>query len=180
MIYQSKVELARVTIEKMVREGRVLVVKEAEVPPAWREMGACFVTLKKEGKLRGCIGSIEAQRPLYQDIIDNAMAAAIHDWRFAPVTESELAELVIEVSVLTKPQPCRPATPEALLRDLGNQKPGLIVEKEGQRAVFLPQVWEELPEPEQFLSHLCLKAGLPGEAWRAGMQFSTFQVTIEK
>lgn len=176
MKYKTKEVLARAVVEGVVQEGRVPMVDEKEVPREWRIKGACFVTLYIAGELHGCIGTIEARQPLYRDIIENAVGASTRDLRFEPINREQLKELTVEVSVLTPLKEYRPKSTAALKNYLKLEKPGLVIEKRGQRAVFLPQVWEQLPQAEQFLAQLCLKARLPADAWREGMQFKTFRV----
>ncbi|CAM3578372.1 AmmeMemoRadiSam system protein A [Parendozoicomonas haliclonae] len=135
------------------------------------ELQATFVSLHKYGELRGCIGSLEAQRSLANDIIYNAYAAAFHDHRFTPVDTTELDELEIEISVLTVPEPISADSEQELLNQLVPNIDGLIIDdNHGHRATFLPQVWEQLPAPEEFLNHLKRKAGLSGDLWPEGMQ----------
>ncbi len=135
---------------------------------------ACFVTLTRHGALRGCIGSLTAQRPLYEDVIMNARAAAFHDPRFPPLSPDELPHITIELSVLTPPQPVAfdPRHPETL------RGKGVVLSKNGRSATFLPSVWEQLPTPEEFLSQLCIKAGLPPDEWRRGVSIQSY--TAEK
>lgn len=153
-------ELARDSISHFFEEGKELELKESELPSLrLAEKGASFVTLTIGGGLRGCIGTLEAERKLYLDVISNAVLAAFNDPRFPPLTRIEFAEAKIEVSVLSKPV-------ESSVQDIVQKKHGAIISFHGRRATFLPQVWEELPEKEKFFSHLCLKAGLPSEAWK--------------
>jgi len=136
-----------------------------------------FVTLKHEGRLRGCIGSLSASDPLAEGVRRNAINAAFHDPRFAPLTEKELDQVAIEVSVLTEPQPLAYGGPEDLLRKLRPNVDGVVIRQGHASATFLPQVWEQLPNKEDFLGHLCLKAGLPRDAWQhGGLAVSTYQV----
>ncbi|RME52130.1 AmmeMemoRadiSam system protein A [Candidatus Woesearchaeota archaeon] len=128
--------------------------------------GASFVTLTKNGTLRGCIGTLHPYRPLFEDVAANAAAAATLDPRFPPVTPEELDDVTIEISLLTTPQPLAFSSPDELLSILEKEKPGVILSDKGRSATFLPQVWEQLPQPEAFLAHLCLKAGLPPDDWR--------------
>jgi AmmeMemoRadiSam system protein B/AmmeMemoRadiSam system protein A len=140
--------------------------------------GACFVTLTKRGQLRGCIGSLQAHRALAVDLLDNAVAAAVRDPRFPAVTAAELVELQIEVSLLTPAQPFPYSSPEDLLRRLQPGVHGVILSKGGRRATFLPQVWEQLPDPVQFLQHLCQKAGLSAQCWQEMPEI--FVYTVQK
>jgi hypothetical protein len=122
---------------------------------AWlAEPGASFVTLHKHGSLRGCIGSLQAHRPLGKDVAANACAAAFQDPRFPSLTSDEFAEVDIEVSVLSRPEPIFPANEAELMAMLRPGVDGLILEYGVHRSTFLPQVWDQLPTPEQFLAHL--------------------------
>lgn len=140
--------------------------------------GAAFVTLHtRSGALRGCIGSLVGHRPLVDDVRANALAAAFEDPRFPPLTEAELPDVVIEVSVLTSPEPLAYADAAGLVRSLRPGVHGVVIELGWHRATFLPQVWDQLPNTEEFLAHLCYKAGLPANAWHSGdMKVSTYQV----
>lgn len=125
------------------------------------------MTLTQNGELRGCIGHIRPEAPLHEAIQDTARNAATRDPRFEPVRPDELGKIEIEVSILTVPQPMEFSSPEDLLRKLQPLKDGVILEIEGRTATFLPQVWEQLPEKEEFLNHLAQKAGCPPDAWRS-------------
>lgn len=135
----------------------------AEIAPEpWlRELRATFVTLELEGRLRGCIGSLEARRALGEDIIANARAAALEDPRFAPLSREELERTEIEVSLLSAPKRVAFADHADLIGQLKPGEDGIILDSEGRRATFLPQVWESLPHAEQFISQLKQKAGIP-------------------
>jgi len=130
-----------------------------------QSIGASFVTLTKNNELRGCIGSLEAHRPLIEDVISNAQAAAFSDPRFAPLTLPELENIHIQVSVLSKPEVINFSSEAELLQQLRPNIDGLILEDKGRRGTFLPTVWESLTTPEQFLQHLKLKANLPANYW---------------
>jgi len=148
-----------------------------ELPPNLLEPGACFVTLTKAGQLRGCVGSIEAVQPLIQDVRDRAVGAAFGDPRFPSVTAPELEDLEIEVSILTSPEPLFYDTPKDLVRKLRVGVDGVILKGRFRRATFLPQVWENLPDPELFLARLCQKMGLAPDAWRVNkMGVDIYQV----
>lgn len=144
--------------------------------PVWLdEPAAVFVTLTRHGQLRGCIGSLEAHRSLYDDVTHNARAAAFDDPRFPPLVADELAATHIEISVLTAPQPLPFSEAEAILH-LRPGIDGVILRSAGRCAVFLPQVWEQLPEPHEFIAHLKRKAGLPAALRAEDTQLSVFQV----
>jgi AmmeMemoRadiSam system protein A len=171
-------ELARSAIEKELTGATALAVSVEDAPPALHEEGASFVTLhKRSGALRGCIGSLVARRSLIEDVQANAKAAAFQDPRFPPLQEEELDNIVIEVSILSAPEPLAYDGPEDLIAELRPNVDGVVLERGWNRATFLPQVWEQLPEPEKFLAHLCYKAGLPPDAWRnQDVKISTYQV----
>lgn len=127
---------------------------------------ATFVTLKKDNTLRGCIGNLEPVGPLLESIADNACHAAFDDHRFSPLSKEEFADVVVDISILTRPQPLAYADGDDLLAKLRPGKDGVILKKGRARATFLPQVWDQLPQPRIFLEHLCRKAGLAPTAWR--------------
>jgi hypothetical protein len=127
-----------------------------------------FVTLKSNDQLRGCIGSLSATVPIVSGVRQNVLSAAFHDPRFPPLGKKELDTVAIEVSVLSEPVPLAYRDAEDLMAKLQPGIDGVIIKKGTASATFLPQVWEQLPQPEPFLSHLCLKAGLPAGRWRKG------------
>lgn len=130
--------------------------------PLLTQPGCCFVTLHRRGQLRGCIGSLEPVRPLVEDVVHNARAAAFHDPRFPPLTGVEWADTDLDISVLGNREPLQPGDRAQLLAQIRPGRDGLVIEGPGgQRATFLPAVWTQLPDPEDFLQHLKLKAGLP-------------------
>lgn len=152
---------------------------EAPVVPApgWLdEPGACFVTLQLERRLRGCIGTIEPYRPLGEDTAENARAAAFHDPRFPPLTAAEFPVVELEVSVLSPLEPLAICGESDLLAQLRPGQDGVLLSAGSRRGTFLPQVWEQLPDPRQFLAHLKAKAGLPARAWSPDWQFFRYQV----
>ena len=135
------------------------------------EVRACFVSLHKDKDLRGCIGSLEAYRSLKDDIVHNAISAAQRDPRFPPVTEDEFESLTVEVSVLSPVTPLPVDNESDLLEQLNPHIDGLIIDDGmGHRATFLPQVWEQLPDKQEFLMHLKIKAGLRDDAWPKSLQ----------
>ena len=138
--------------------------------------GATFVTLRQEGTLRGCIGSLEARRPLGADVRANAVAAAFHDPRFAPLVVHEFHATTIEVSLLSASVQLALADEADALVQLRPGIDGVILEAGWRRATFLPQVWEQLPEPREFLAALKHKAGLPEDYWSAQVRVARYTV----
>jgi AmmeMemoRadiSam system protein A len=142
-----------------------------------REPGATFVTLTRQGELRGCIGSLVAERPLREDVTSNARAAAFRDPRFTPLTRTGYREIEVEVSLLSALTPIEFESEEHLLTQLRPRVDGLLLEHGWQRGTFLPQVWEQLPEPQAFLAHLKRKAGLPADVRTSEIRVSRYTVT---
>ena len=145
-------------------------------PPELAEPGASFVTLTQNGRLRGCIGSLEAQRPLATDVAENAFAAAFRDPRFPPLSQEELARTRVEVSLLTPAKPFPVSGEEDALARLQPGIDGLILSFGRRRATFLPQVWESLPDPRQFMRELKLKAGLAADFWDPAVTLARYGV----
>ncbi len=132
--------------------------------------GASFVTLKRHGELRGCIGSLEAVRPLIEDVAHNARAAAFRDPRFTPLTADELADLEIGITLIGAAEPITFRDERDLLAQLEPGVDGLIIEQGRRRATFLPQVWQTLPDARDFLRALKQKAGISPDAWPEGLR----------
>jgi uncharacterized protein len=151
---------------------------KSELPhPDWLDQpGAVFVTLTQNGQLRGCIGSLEANRSLFDDVQSNARAAAFKDPRFLPLTEKELASIQVEVSLLSAATPIQFTNEADALAQLRPGIDGVILEHAWHRATFLPQVWDQLPEPRNFISHLKHKAGLAADFWADDLHLSRYQV----
>lgn len=159
------VKLARSSIARQL--GVFVPGNQEELDdPLLRQACGCFVTLKRSGRLRGCIGNLEPAGPLAEAVAHNAVSAALHDYRFQPLTAEELDKIHIDVSVLTSAVPLEYRDAADLLTKLCPGRDGVILQMGDRRATFLPQVWEQLPNPEHFLEHLCLKAGLEKTAWR--------------
>ena len=158
--------LARQCVELAAAGEPLPKLQLAGYPSAFQADGASFVTLTKRGNLRGCIGTLTAYQPFVQDVCEHAAAAAVEDYRFPKVQPEEVNQLHIEISRLTPPEP--------LVYDSGDQLPDLlhpgvdgVVLRDGvRRATFLPQVWDQLPNAEAFLSHLCNKMGATSDLWR--------------
>ncbi len=149
----------------------------AETPLLY-EHGACFVTLMQTGQLRGCIGSLQAYRPLLDDVKENAMAAAFRDPRFKPLAASEYNEICIEVSLLSPLKAMTISSEEDALTQFQPGVDGVVLHCGDKRGTFLPQVWESLPEPRRFLEELKRKAGLPGDFWSDEVRL--FRYHVEK
>ncbi len=175
---QLLLKLARDAIAYGLQTGRTLSVNLRDYPPELTERKASFVTLDKNGNLRGCIGSLEATRPLVEDIAENSRAAAFSDPRFPLVSESELPEIKIHLSILTSPQEIQFSSEADLISQLRPNIDGLILEDRGHRGTFLPSVWESLTEPDQFLKQLKLKAGLPGDYWSDSLRLYRYKTEM--
>lgn len=144
--------------------------------PALAERGASFVTLTRHGRLRGCIGSLKPHRSLADDVAANATAAAFRDPRFAPMGRDEWPEVDIEVSLLGRAEFMDAATEREVLDRLRPGVDGVIFFNGCQQATFLPQVWEQLPDPRQFLAALKQKAGLAPDYWGSSVMIATYPV----
>jgi AmmeMemoRadiSam system protein A len=168
-------KLAVGSIRHGLRHGVALQLEPTDFPDALRVHRASFVTLRRDGFLRGCVGS--AHRPLVQDVAANGFAAAFADDRFPPLSAEEARGLTVSVSVLSAAEPLQVATEQELLSRLRPHCDGLIIDADGCRALFLPQVWEHYPEASAFVGALKTKAGLPRDLW-AG-HFRVWRFTSE-
>lgn len=139
--------------------------------------GATFVTLTQHGELRGCIGSLQACDPLIDDVSNNAVSAAVRDPRFMPLTADELDSVSVEVSLLSELQPLKFTSEDDVLAQLHPEIDGVVFEYGPYRSTFLPQVWESLPQPSQFLAKLKSKARLPEDFWNDEIQLSRYTVS---
>ena len=148
--------------------------QESSLSPPLAIPRAVFVTLTLEGALRGCIGSMTPEYALARAVAESAFSAAFHDPRFPPLERREQATVTIEISVLSELQNLQPADRESLLAHLRPGLDGLLLEEGRHRATFLPKVWEQLPEPEQFLQQLLLKAGLAPDYWSDSLRFQHY------
>ncbi|MGA1529843.1 MAG: AmmeMemoRadiSam system protein A [Kiritimatiellia bacterium] len=172
---QELLAWAREALDYGVRHGHPPSVEPGRFSAEALRSGAVFVTLEKNGRLRGCIGHLEATQSLVDDIAGNAVAAALHDPRFPPVTEDELAQIELSLSVLTPPEPMIINDEDDLVRQLRPGVDGLILEKGSRRATFLPSVWEDLPDPRSFIRQLKLKAGWSPDYWSDSIMCSRYQ-----
>jgi AmmeMemoRadiSam system protein A/AmmeMemoRadiSam system protein B len=166
---QELLAFARSRIEEQVRHGHAPEPDAAWVDrhPLLRIPRGVFVTIEKHGRLRGCIGDLYPRKALYEGIHENAINAAIHDPRFPPVTEDELDDLSLSISVLDYPARVTVNQPDEYLRVLRPERDGVILAYDGKRSTFLPQVWRDIPDPEEFLASLARKQGAPPDAWRS-------------
>jgi uncharacterized protein len=170
-------KLARQSIELAADHHPLPILVLSEYSAPLQQEGASFVTLTENGELRGCVGALEPYQPLVQDVCEHAAAAAMDDPRFGHVHPREVPSLNIEISRLTVPEPLVYQQPLELLTCLRPGVDGVILRDGMHRATFLPQVWEKLPAPAAFLSHLCQKMGAPSDLWRRKMlQVLTYQV----
>lgn len=165
---------ARQTLTSRVTNGKPPEVNVDSFAPPLRGHGAAFVTLQKDGHLRGCIGSLTAHQPLISDVVENTVKSAFDDPRFPPVSEDELDRISIKIAVLSPSAPLKFEDEAALLAQLEPGRDGLILSDGARRGVFLPMVWDSLPDPEAFLAALKQKAGLPRNYWSDTLQVRRF------
>lgn len=178
---QLLVKLARYTLmkrlEQQIQQDKYDSLKAALTDPCFQQTGGVFVTLTLSGQLRGCIGNLTSNEPLESGVRRNAINAAFHDPRFAPLNASDLAQIEIEISILSEPRPLKYRDGDDLLNKLRPNIDGVIIRQQAASATFLPQVWEQLPQPQDFLAHLCIKAGLAADSWRnSQLEVSSYQV----
>ncbi len=175
---QQLLDLAESSIAHGLRTGQPLRVNLADFPVELAEHRATFVTLHKHQQLRGCIGVLEAIRPLAEDIAENAFLAAFRDPRFPPLANDEFDELEIHLSVLTPAEPVLFTSEQELIAKLQPGIDGLILQEGHRRGTFLPSVWEQLPESAQFLRHLKQKAGLTPDYWSENIRIYRYRTEI--
>jgi len=169
--------LAREAMERGVKGEELPCLDPSLLPPSLCEEGSSFITLTVHGQLRGCIGSLNPYQSLAEDVREHAVAAALNDPRFPAVREDELNAIQVEVSRLTRPIPLEYTDANDLLSRLHPYVDGVILRDAFRRATFLPQVWEKIPDPAEFLNNLCYKMGVKHDLWRS-KQFEvlTYQV----
>ena len=169
--------MARDAMERGVKGEKLPPLDDSSLTPRLREEGASFITLTVRGQLRGCIGALEPYQSLAQDVREHAVAAALEDPRFPAVSERELNGIQIEVSRLTRPLPLEYKDADDLLSKLHPHVDGVILRDAFHRATFLPQVWEKIPDPVEFLGNLCYKMGASLDLWREKhLEVLTYQV----
>ena len=168
--------LARKTIEARLFK-KDLPADKNHISEKYSEKRGTFVTLTTDGNLRGCIGHIIPQESLIEGIRINAINAAFKDPRFPPLSTEEWDRVRIEISILTEPKPLKYSGADDLLNKLRPEIDGVIISKGYAQATFLPQVWDQLPDKKEFLTHLCMKAGMNGSEWKkGGLTVYTYQV----
>jgi uncharacterized protein len=163
------------SIHHGLAQGRPLEVRPTDYPEPLQAERATFVTLERDGGLRGCIGHLEPLQSLVADVAENAFAAAFRDPRFPPLETPELEGLELHISVLSPATPMTFSSEEDLIRQLRPGVDGLILQDGYRRGTFLPSVWEQLPDPAAFLRHLKLKAGLPQGHWSSRLQVARYE-----
>jgi len=168
-------QVAEASIHHGLLHGNPLQVDPTNYRDSLQATRASFVTLQKNGDLRGCIGHLEAFQPLVRDVAENAYAAAFQDPRFPPLSDREVDNLEIHISVLTPAKPMAFSSEKELIAQLRPGKDGLILQDGYNKGTFLPSVWESLPQPEEFLKHLKLKAGLPVTHWSESLKVLRYE-----
>jgi AmmeMemoRadiSam system protein A len=171
---QTLLQLARASIQHGLQKGKPLPVDSKDYDSELQQPLACFVTLNEAQQLRGCIGHLSAIQPLVLDVAENAYSAAFSDPRFPSLQPSELDQLEIEISVLSQPQAMQVTSESDLLEQMRPQIDGLILEDGVYRGTFLPTVWESLPDKQDFLRHLKMKAGMRPDYWSDNIRVSRY------
>ncbi|MBF0106573.1 MAG: AmmeMemoRadiSam system protein A [Deltaproteobacteria bacterium] len=171
---QILLNVARQSIDHGLKKGRPSPVNVGDFDAELAEHRATFVTLKLNGELRGCIGMLEAVRPLVADVSDNAFAAAFKDGRFSPMTIGEFQKLSLSISILSPAEPVLFSSEQDLLTKIRPGVDGLILRDGYHRGTFLPSVWEQVGASKEFLFHLKIKAGLPGNYWSDSIKIERY------
>ena len=170
-------KVAREAIRAVAQGEKPAVLLPEKFSRNLKQEGASFVTLTNKGRLRGCIGSLEASQAFVIDVQEHAVAAAFEDYRFPNIDLDELCDIEIEISRLSPMVPLRYENPEELAKILHPKVDGVLITDGYRRATFLPQVWDKVPEAEDFLSHLCMKMGVEPDYWRRNhLDVYTYQV----
>lgn len=175
---QTLLHLARAGLEHGVRVALVLDVDLCALEPRLRQPQACFVTLKRGDELRGCVGTLEPRQALAQEVATSAFNAGFRDPRMQPLQQDELPQIHIEVSVLSLLEDLPAMSEEALHRTLQPHVDGVVLIEGAMRATLLPKVWENLPQPESFVTQLKRKAGLPDDYWSPTLRFQRYRAQL--
>ncbi len=168
--------VARQSVETGLHTGKPLECSLGDYPEALQQPAASFVTLHHHGQLRGCIGTLQARRPMVEDVSHNAFNAAFRDFRFSPLSDDELPGLTFHISILGPTEAMIFEDRQDLISQLQPGIDGLVLSSHGHRGTFLPAVWQSLPEPEKFIEHLLLKAGLSSNYWSDDIQVERYRV----
>jgi AmmeMemoRadiSam system protein A len=168
-------QIAARSISHGLEQGTPLAVHASDYPQGLQRQRACFVTLLSGGELRGCIGHLEAQQPIIEDVAENAFAAAFRDPRFPPLASHEQDRLEVHISVLTPAEAIAFDSEQGLISKIRPGVDGLILVDGPHKGTFLPSVWESLPDTLSFLSHLKQKAGLPVSHWSETLQVYRYE-----
>lgn len=171
---KTMLQVARASLQQGLQCGSALKVRPADYTEPLRLHLACFVTLERRGQLRGCIGHLEALQPLICDVAENAFAAGFLDPRFPAIGGHEWFDLELHISILSPPESLTFDSETDLIAQIRPGVDGLILEDGIHRGTFLPSVWRQLPEPEQFWWHLKRKAGLPMDHWSNSLKLSRY------
>ncbi len=174
---QTLLSIARHSILEGLQHGQPMPVQIDHYPPQLQQLRASFVTLNIDGQLRGCIGTLEAHRPLVLDVAHNAFAAAFNDPRFLPLSQPEYEQLEIHISILNPAEEMTFSSEQELIEQLCPGIDGLIMQEGQLRGTFLPSVWQQLPEPKQFIQHLKHKTGLPTDYWSPDLRIWRYTTT---
>lgn len=174
---KTLLSVARQSILYCLKHGHTMPLQIDNYPPQLQQQRASFVTLTIDGQLRGCIGTLEAHQPLALDVAHNAFSAAFTDPRFLPLSHPEYEQLEIHISVLNPAEEMTFVSEHDLTDQLRPGIDGLIMQLGQQRGTFLPSVWQQLPEPKQFIQHLKLKTGLPADFWSTDLRIWRYTTT---
>jgi len=174
---ETLLSVARHSILEGLQQGQPMPVQIDDYPPQLQQLRASFVTLNIGGQLRGCIGTLEAHQPLVLDVAHNAFAAAFKDPRFLPLSQPEYEQLEIHISILNPAEEMTFSSEQELIGQLRPGIDGLIMQEGQQRGTFLPSVWQQLPEPKQFIQHLKHKTGLPADYWSPDLRIWRYTTT---
>lgn len=175
---QILLQIAKDSIECGLKHNMPMNIHMDDYSQHLRDKRSCFVTLHKNSRLRGCVGSLVATLPLVVDVTMNAFKAAFQDPRFHPLTVNEFSHITLDISVLSQPEPLLVSSEADLLSKLRPGTDGLILSDRGHRATFLPSVWQQIPNPTDFVMHLKNKAGWPSDYWSDTIKAETYTAEL--
>lgn len=172
------INAAKQSIHYGLMQHAIMPVQIKDYMPSLQQIRGAFVTLHKNQQLRGCIGTLEPHLPLIADVVQNSFMAAFRDPRFPPLNAMEFPECDLDISILSAAEPVHFKSEDDLLQQLRPGVDGLILSDHGHRGTFLPSVWEQLPDPQQFIQHLKNKAGLPASYWSATIKIERYTTQL--